>query len=219
MPKSKRQSEASTLEAYRVALENVTSQKQISMAMFKLGYDDSVIMEGKNLLEETLKKYQGKKTEYAERSAAYDYFTSLWNELEKVYSKHRKKVKVIFRNESATLEKLSVDTPAPETFVNWIQSVKGFYNELISDPELQKRVLRLRITSTEIQNSLGLIEKLEQSRANYMREKGESQDATQLKDRAFAKIDDWMMDFYAVARIALEDNPQLLEALNKTVKA
>ena len=43
MPKSKRQSEASTLEAYRVALENVTSQKQISKAMFELGHEDSVI--------------------------------------------------------------------------------------------------------------------------------------------------------------------------------
>ncbi len=40
-----------------------------------------------------------------------------------------------------------------------------------------------------------------------------------MKDAAFAKIDDWMSEFYAEAKIELEDNPQLLEALGKTVKS
>jgi hypothetical protein len=38
------------------------------------------------------------------------------------------------------------------------------------------------------------------------------------KDTAFAKLDDWMSEFYAVPRIGLEDNPQLLESLGKVVK-
>ena len=52
-----------------------------------------------------------------------------------------------------------------------------------------------------------------------MKEKGESQDATKLKDTAFGELDDWMRDFYAVAKIALEDNPQLLESLGKFVRS
>ncbi len=39
------------------------------------------------------------------------------------------------------------------------------------------------------------------------------------KDAAFAQIDDWMSEFFSVARIALEDEPQLLEALGKIVKS
>jgi hypothetical protein len=34
----------------------------------------------------------------------------------------------------------------------------------------------------------------------------------------FYKLDDWMSEFYAVPRIGLEDNPQLLESLGKVVK-
>ena len=64
----------------------------------------------------------------------------------------------------------------------------------------------------------GKLEKLEKSRADYMKEKGESQNATQLKDESFRNLNRWMSDFYAVARIALKDNPQLLEALSKTIK-
>ena len=60
---------------------------------------------------------------------------------------------------------------------------------------------------------------VEQARAVYLKEKGETQVATQTKDAALAKIDDWMSEFFAVARIALEDQPQLLEVLGKTVRS
>lgn len=64
-----------------------------------------------------------------------------------------------------------------------------------------------------------MISNLEAARADYLRGKGESQDSTKIKDAAFVKIDDWMSEFYAVAKIALEDNPQLLESLGKLVRS
>ncbi len=63
------------------------------------------------------------------------------------------------------------------------------------------------------------IGKYEVTHEEYLREVGESQDATKQKDAAFAEIDDWMRDFYAVARIALEDHPQLLETLGILVRS
>jgi hypothetical protein len=41
----------------------------------------------------------------------------------------------------------------------------------------------------------------------------EAQRATQARDAAIEALDDWLADFRAVARLALEDDPQLLEAL------
>lgn len=52
-----------------------------------------------------------------------------------------------------------------------------------------------------------MISDLEAARSEYLKEKGESQDSTKAKDAAFAKIDDWMSEFYAIAKIGLEDNP------------
>ncbi|MGQ7868483.1 hypothetical protein [Sunxiuqinia sp. sy24] len=48
---------------------------------------------------------------------------------------------------------------------------------------------------------------------------GESEDTTKQKDTAFANLDEWMSNFYAVAAIALKDHPQLLEALGKSVRS
>jgi len=76
----------------------------------------------------------------------------------------------------------------------------------------------LKVDAALVAEAQTQIKLVEDKRAIYLREKGESEDATQKKDKAFAEIDRWMSDFYAVARIALEDRPQLLEALGKVVK-
>ncbi len=60
---------------------------------------------------------------------------------------------------------------------------------------------------------------LEAARAAYIKEKGESQNATGIKDAAFSKMNDWMSEFYAVARIGLQARPQLMEALGKSVRS
>jgi len=219
MPNNLKKSEAASLEAYRVALENVTAQERIASKMLELGYDDAVLAEGRNLLKETLEKYQSNRQEESERSDAFDRFTSLWGELDQTYTLHRKKVKVIFKSEPALLEKLGSDKQIPSPYVKWVQVLKTFYNALLADVEIQQKVKRLKLSVEDIQAALFKIDQLDKARAEYIKEKGESQDATQIKNDAFARMDSWMSEFYAVARIALDDSPQLLEAIGKPVKS
>lgn len=42
-------------------------------------------------------------------------------------------------------------------------------------------------------------------------EKGEAQAATKARDEALEALMDWLSDFIAISRIALEDDSQLLE--------
>ena len=46
------------------------------------------------------------------------------------------------------------------------------------------------------------------------REKGETQSATQDRNATIEALDEWLDEFKEVARIALDETPQLLEALN-----
>ncbi|GET28164.1 hypothetical protein [Prolixibacter sp. SD074] len=212
-------SEAELLERNRVALENAEQQPEIASAMSDLGYDAAKIAEGKTLLAETQQTYGFNKTEDDETSEAYSSFAANRDAVDEIYRKHRKKAKVIYRKDPLMLAKLNIDGQIPESYAKWLEVVQKFYTEAIADTAIQEKLAGLKISLEELTATQAQIEELKNARTIYRREVGESQEATKKKDAAFAKMDDWMSEFYAVARIALEDQPQLLEALGKIVKS
>jgi len=219
MASNLKSTEAGTLELYRVALENVQEQPEIATVMADLGYDSALITEGKQLLEQTRNIFDFNKTEDDETSVAYADFSNRKKDLETIYSLHRKKAKVVFRKDPVTLKQLALDGSLQKSYVKWIETVKKFYTVAATNTEIQGKLARLKVTPEDITATNTKVTELEKARAEYLREKGESQDATKAKDAAFAKIDDWMSEFYAVAKIGLEEKPQLLEALGKIVKS
>jgi hypothetical protein len=212
-------SEAETLEQYRVALDNAVNQPEIASTMAEFGYDEAIINEGKILLTKTREAFDFNKKEDDETTESYSNFATSKENVTKAYTLHRKKAKVIFKNEPTTLSKLALTGSLPTAYINWLETVKKFYAVASTDTTIQSKLLRLKVTPEEITNAIGFISNLEVTRAIYLREKGESQDATKIKDKAFAAIDTWMSEFYAVARIALEDSPQLLESIGKFVRS
>ena len=211
-------SEAKTLEQYRVTFENAALQPQIATTLAEYGYDAPTMAEGKVLYNLTRKAYDSNKAETDEATEAYANFASLKEQLEDLYGAHRKKAKVVFKNDAITANKLGVTSSVPEVYVNWIETVRKFYSVAIAEPEIQTKLSRLKITLSDLNETQALIPQVEALRVAYLKEKGESQDATTLKDNAFSKLDTWMSEFYAVAKIAMEDHPQLLEALGLIVK-
>ncbi len=218
MATKQRLTNAETLELYRVSLENVEKQPEIALAMGDLGYDTVKISIGKDILSNTRQAYDHNITEDDESSAAYGAFDEKREQLEDLYFLHRKKAKVVYRNDAITAEKLAIAGAFPRTYIKWFENVKRFYTIVIDDTDIQTKLVILKITTEEIATGLSLISEVESTRAEYLREKGESQDATKSKDAAFATLDDWMSEFFAVAKIALEDKPQLLESLGKLVR-
>ncbi len=210
--------ETGRLEQYRIALENAEKQAQIAVILAELGFTSEIIGEGKTLLLATRQAYDGNQTEDDETTAAYAAFDNKKVLLEDIFDMHRKKAKVVFRNDSLTADKLAISGAIPRTYIKWVEAAKKFYSLASTDADIQGKLARLKISPEDLTAAASLITDLEAARSFYLIEKGESQDATTAKDAAFYKIDDWMSEFYAVAKIGLEDNPQLLEALGKIVR-
>jgi len=214
----KTQSEIQTIESYRVALTNAETQSQIAATMSEFGYTTEVIAEGKALLAETQNMFIQNKHEDNETRVAYADFASKSLTLTETYTLHRKKAKVVFRNDDIQLQNLALKGRVPKAYINWVATMKTFYTEIIADTDLQAKLARLKFPKEEAEESIAAINEMEAARAVYLREIGESQEATQVKDAAFAKLDKWMQDFYAVAKIAMDEKPQLLEALGILVR-
>lgn len=218
MTKRASRAESAILERYRVALENVEAQSEIATIMAEFGYDSAMIEEGKQLFTKTIKAYDLNVKEDDETSQAYSDFVEKREQLEDIYSLHRKKAKVVFRKDLEIMKRLELDGAMPRVYVKWLETVKKFYTEMLADTTLQEKIARLKVTVEDLNTANTLVNELEAARSEYLREKGESQDATTEKDTVFSELDDWMIEFYAVARIALEDNIQLLEALGVIVR-
>lgn len=217
--RARKLSETETLELYRVSLTNVATQAQIAAIMAEFGYDQDKITVGKSLLDKTRQAWDTNQQEDLESSVAYQTFADAKARLAKRYDLHRKKARIVFRNDLAAKAQLGVNKAMPRAFVSWLESIRKFYAAALADPSLQAALAPLKVTPEELALGQEGVAQVEQARAEYLREKGESQASTQLKDKAFSELDEWMRDFYDVARISLEDEPQLLESLGKQVKS
>ena len=193
-------------------------QPQIATTMAEYGYGPAAMATGQALYDTTVLAFDSNTTETDEASAAYATFDTKKNQLGDIYSAHRRKAKVVFSDDPVTAKKLGILGSLPEAYVNWLDTVGKFYTVSIKDVEIQTKLGKLKITLDDLNAANALIPEVKASRAAYLKEKGESEDATSIKDAAFGKLDDWMREFYSVAKIAMEDNPQLLEALGLTVK-
>lgn len=219
MSTKRSKSEAAVLEQYRVALENAKNQPTISRIMTEYSYTPEVIAEGENLYSNTLLVYNQNKTEDDETSAAYADFSTKKEELVILYRAHRKRAKTAFRKDPVTLEQLALSGSQPGAYIKWMEMVKKFYTTVSANEAFKNKLRLFKVTEEELAQGQALITAIEAARAEYLREVGESEDITKQKDTAFANLDDWMSDFYAVAEIAIEEQPQLLEALGKSVKS
>jgi len=218
MATKRTKSELETLEQSRVALENLDAQPEISAVMSDLGFGPEERTIGNEIYQAARTAYNANQIEDDETSVAYNEYVALKDQLDSIYSTHRKKAKVIFRNDHTTADRLGITGSIPQAYLKWLDKVRKFYSVCLADEAIQTKLMRLKVSGRDLAGCNTLIDQVDTTRSKYLSEKGESQTATQIKDEALAKLDDWMSEFYAIAKIGLEDKPQLLESLGKLVR-
>ncbi|WP_378185722.1 hypothetical protein ACE939_11460 [Aquimarina sp. W85] len=213
----KNHSQAALLAQYRVALDNAKNQPEIATEMAELGFDIDTLNAGDQLLAQTRAAYDFKQLEDDETVAASTNFKEAKKQLETYYRRHRKKARVIYKNNPTILKQLGIYNTVPYNYAGWLETIRKFYTT--NDSAILKPLERLKITAEDMITGLNYIKIVEQARSEFLKETGESEDATKQKEKAFATLENWMQEFYAVAAIALEDHPQLMEAIGRKRKS
>ncbi|MEL7359335.1 MAG: hypothetical protein AAFN40_22615 [Cyanobacteria bacterium J06560_6] len=70
------------------------------------------------------------------------------------------------------------------------------------------------ITAQKLKAAQAKVTDLAAASALQKKRKGEAKSATEKRDHCLAELHDWLSDFRAVAKIALAEDPQPLEALS-----
>ena len=215
----KRRTEAQILQRYGVLFENVKKDTVLAAELAEYGYDAAAIAQGEALYTNFVEKYDTNKTETAQETTAYAVFSNAFETTTAIYKTDRKKAKIIFKNQPDVLRNLQLNKPLLERNAVVIDTMRLFYDMLHNNTELLSALNRLKITADHVNQQLGNVANVQTVYAAYVQEKGESQQATQDKNKAFDAVSKWVSEFYSVAKIALEDQPQLLESIAKWVRS
>lgn len=130
---------------YGNIFENISKNETLKNELAEYGYDSEEIAKGKALYDVAAEKLDINKTETAEEKLAYDQFRKKFEALKKSYTT-RKKVKIIYKNEAATLSVLGVKGMASIRITEFLDGVDTLYKQLKASEDLRKPLARLKIT-------------------------------------------------------------------------
>ena len=94
-----------------------------------------------------------------------------------------------------------------------LTEARSFYRAIEGSPALQAALAPLTIDAAAVTAGLAEADDVEAAEVAQQKEMGEAQRATRTRDEAAAELRGYWKDFAQVAKLALEDQPQLREVL------
>ncbi len=200
------------LQQIRLALQNGKSP-DIAAALAVYGYDAAKLSAGDPLLAAAEALQAVQKKEYSEQYAATTALGEAWQAADKTYSTHRKLAKLALRDEPDDQKALMLHEPKSKTLDPWMGQAGVFYKNLLESVEMLAALAVYNITDLILIAARDAVVHVAALNGDQEREKSEAQKATKTRDTALDALDVWYSEFRTLARIALEDDPQQLEAL------
>ncbi len=195
------------------AITNAMNNEPIKASLAGYGYDETKLSTGLALYENAARLQDTQKKEYGEQFAATDALNLARVEANKLYMTHVKVARIALKGDRNAEESLQLKGMRKESLSGWLKQAKAFYANALSTESILASLANYGITRENLEEGKAKIDIVENSYNSQLKEKGEAQDATQKRDEAFDDLQDWMTDFIAIARIALAEQSQYLEAL------
>ncbi|MEM8966548.1 MAG: hypothetical protein AAGE93_09025 [Bacteroidota bacterium] len=205
----KNQSINNQLKGSQAMIRNAKSSSIIQQKLTEWGYSPQKINEAEALLNNTQLAQQTKKQDYLAKRDVDRQWRSDWAAFQQQYAEHRAVAKAIFRKDPATLERLRLSQALPKRINDILDQAEDFYQELGEGKEMAK----LGVKADELNQAKAMVSTLVQLRERRLQCKGAAESSTQKRNQALADLRTWQQEFSRVAKMALKDDPQLLEAL------
>ncbi|MEP1096486.1 MAG: hypothetical protein ABJG78_15325 [Cyclobacteriaceae bacterium] len=209
---------ADKLESFRLLIFN-SGDVQVAPILEAMGIDADYLSNGVSLYNETVELVDQQKKEYQDQSLAYDNFYLEKDEADLNLNRTLKLVRVLTRRDEDLQDRLKLGTLKPNAIEEWIEKTVDFYNRLLNEAGLLANLARFNVTVDQLEDEKDQISDLRTLRNNAISEKGQAQEATRLRNEMLDELTDYCMELKAVAEIALESQPQLLEKLGVLVRS
>ncbi len=197
---------AMTKMAIENALQNVRIQKKLGV----FNYDRKQMLLGKGLYEEVYNLQGTKQDKYGEQLDATDAIKSQTAEVKALYRQHVKCAYLAFDKQRGILEQLQLNGIRKRDSMGLLEQMNTFYTKITAHSEV---IGRFNVSPEELAQAKAMVDALQAAHQQQLQSIGEAQDATEKRNAKRKELKAWMSKFRKVARIALSDEPQLLEIL------
>ncbi|WP_109831710.1 hypothetical protein [Reichenbachiella versicolor] len=202
-----------------VAIQNASQNERIKEALALYGYGETKILAMKALLDHVKIKQANQKKEYGDQYDATDALDTARQAANAIYNRHLKIARIALKDHRGAWESLQLKGRRKSTYSGWLEQVSIFYQNISQDEGIATTLLEFGITADAISDMIAKVKDIEVKTGIQKHEMGEAQEATVLRDQALEELLDKMSDFIGIAKIALEEDPQLLEALGIVQRA
>ena len=212
----RKQSLPAQLERIRLLSEGVKQNPEIKKKLATVSFTDKDIQRGIDLLQmvESCKTRQsmGK----GAQKAITQSFSQQQAQINEQYLYHLSIAKIALRNDLSLWDVLQLNGRRETTVAGWFNQVRAFYDNIaLASASMKKH----GVSAEELTQSRQMLEVAVQLRVDQAQKKSETQSATQERQRLVAELQRWESDLRYLAKFALKDDPQQLEALGIVVPA
>ena len=213
MPKTKYNSISQTMMSAQIILDATLSEPEIMNRLAAFGYDQARIQAGKALYDETLALVHQQKAGYGEQHEASARAQASYQEADEVYMRTLKVARIAFKDNTKAQTALMLRGKRKKNLAGWVAQAGTFYANLLAAPDLTARMAEFGYDYGKLEAEMGLIQNVRNATVNQEHEKGSAREMTQLRNTKLDELEDWLSEFRAIARIALQDQPYLLSKL------
>jgi|HigsolmetaAR202D_1030399.scaffolds.fasta_scaffold00093_25 hypothetical protein len=210
---------AEKLAEAQLFLNNASQDPFIAECLAAFGYDTARINQGFQLYQHALEATRVHEREYARQYAARDQFLEARRQLEEKHRPLLKIARIAFQDDRAADQLLHLSGRRKREFALWLNQLHAFYSNVQQNNQLLEGLGEFNVTHGQIEEVVELLRAVEETWYGYEREKGNAQAATKARDAAVAELNTWMRNARPIARIAVAEQPQLLEKLGILVRS
>jgi hypothetical protein len=201
------------IETVRVAIRNLFRFPEIKDRLLRFGFTDEKLTNGLALADNAESLYIGRRTKFGLQMTATKKLLDMIDAVFTYYMDYASMVKIRLGKDKQTLEVLGLRGKRIKSLMGLLLQARQFFQALIDNPDILAFVADQGITQQVIDDGLAKLDTLESENEFQEALKGDAQNTTQLRNKAFDHLYDYWKLLKNAADREFVDEPQLKEKL------
>ena len=216
MAKVKKSSIAQQVDSAQQLIDGARAQPEVMKELAKLGYPPKEMQKGVALLNRVIMLESAKSSKYGLKHSTAVQGNQDQTEAWRKYMHHVKSARLAFASDLGKQKRLELTVARKRSLAEWRVQARHFYQEL---QQMTDDFAAVNVTGEELAQTLAMIEAVAEAKRVRKSLAGEAQQMTQDRNKALRELNTWTRRFAKMARIALEEQDQLLEGMGLLVRS